>query len=463
VNGLRDVVRDGGIYALGDGVARLATLATVPVMTRTLGTAGYGAWHGVQTALNLVLVVVALGGDATFARAFAAAPDLLQRRRVTSTWLLALAAWSVLVSGALLLASDWLATVALAGIIDAASLRLALLGVPLVLLNTVCAQVLRNQIQPRAYVAWQVGAAALLAGCSLVGVIGLGLPGLFGGVVIANAVVLPLRLWSIRAMLAWCCDLALLQPMLRFALPLLPYALAAWIFAFSDRVILSHLAPDALGDYAAAAIISTMLALAGAPLALALPPRALAWHAAGEPRAAQWLGQIGGAVLPGYGALAIICGCFGRELVTVVAGSAYSAAGSAVAPLCLAVVAHLTTQVAALPFSFTGRSGALVPIAWLAAVINLVLNLIGIPSGGSTAAAWATTAAYGVLAIGYGVVGQRLWRIEWPLGRMALQVLLISGGAVGGSLLDGLASRVGCCIIALTALVVSHRWVARRS
>ncbi len=462
MSGLRDVARDGSIYGLGDGIARLMTLATVPVVTRTLGATGYGAWHGVQTALNLVMAVVALGGDAPFAREFVAARDLPQRRRVTSTWLLAVGVWSVLVVGALLLASDWLATVALAGIIDGALLRIALLGVPLALLNGLCAQVLRNQMRPRAYVAWQAGAAALLAGGSLAGVVGAGLPGLFGGVVAAGAALLPLRLWSIRAMLGWHVDRALLERMVRFALPLLPYALAAWVFAFSDRILLGHLAPEVLGDYAAAAIISGALALTGAPLALALPPRALAWHAAGEPRAARWLGQIGSTVLPGYGALAIVCGCFGRELISIVAGPGYASASIAVAPLCLAVVAHLTTQVTALPFTFTGRSGALLPIAWMAAALNLALNLIGIPLGGIAAAAWATTAAYGVLTVGYGVVGQRLWRIEWPLGRMALQATLIVGGAVGGSLPDGLAPRAAWCAAALTALAISYRRAVRQ-
>jgi hypothetical protein len=66
------------------------------------------------------------------------------------------------------------------------------------------------------------------------------------------------------------------------------------------------------------------------------------------------------------------------------------------------------------------------------------------------------------LTIGYGVVGQRLWRIEWPLGRVALQAALIGGGAVGGSALDGLAQRAAWCSAALAMLAISHRWAARR-
>ena len=57
--------------------------------------------------------------------------------------------------------------------------------------------------------------------------------------------------------------------------------------------------------------------------------------------------------------------------------------------------------------------------AWVAAVLNVALNLLLIPTFGMVGSAWAMAFAYLYLTIAYLVTSQRMWRVEYEVRRAA--------------------------------------------
>ncbi len=70
--------------------------------------------------------------------------------------------------------------------------------------------------------------------------------------------------------------------------------------------------------------------------------------------------------------------------------------------------------------------------SWMAAAINVVLNLVLIPPFGMLGAAWATAAAYVSLTVAYGITSHRLWPFAYDR-RPAVTILALTAAALLGS------------------------------
>jgi hypothetical protein len=95
--------------------------------------------------------VVILGGDSAYARFYFAARTFEERQQLTSSWIGFLGVWSVAVALVLLPFSPQIADWALTGDVRTALIAVPLVSVPIVLVNRMCAQVLRNEFRAVAF------------------------------------------------------------------------------------------------------------------------------------------------------------------------------------------------------------------------------------------------------------------------------------------------------------------------
>lgn len=421
----RRLFKDLLTYGWGEIVLKASAFLTLPLYTRLLDPADYGVWSFVTTSAALVATVVGLGGETAYSRFFHEAKTEEERQRLTSTWLAFLSAWSLGLTLLALPVMGPLAGWSLGASEHAPLFALAMLAVPIGLINGTCGQVLRNRFEARAFVLLNVVSTLLSIAASLVGafVLGLGLVGILGGALVAALAMLPVRLYTVRAMLRPRFSGALLREFLRFGLPLVPTALAYWIFAASDRLMLAKLSSvDQVGFYAVALQVTSVLNLVNVALGQAWGPYAIRMNEGSPEAASIFFGRAMTYLLVGFGLLCVLLTAFGPDVVALVAAPAFAASAAAIGPLALAMAASATTQVTALGMSLTKKTGYLAVYAWGVALLNVGLNLWLLPRWGMVGAGVSMAIAYAVLTGAYLIQSQRLLPVRYERRRAAVTI-----------------------------------------
>lgn len=420
IGSYRAVFKDILIYGSGDAIARASGLVTLPIFTRLLDTRAYGVIGFVLSAQVLLNAVVAVGSDAAYARFYFAVETVPERQAVTSTWFAFLTAWSCALTAILVPFSGSLSRAAFGTAHYRGLVLLALVSVPVTLMNNMFGQVLRNEFRARLFTVLNGATVLLSAAFGVVGVaaLGLGPNGIIGGVLVAGLVLLPVRVWTSRHMLRWRLSRELLGELIRFGAPLLPASMAFWVFELSDRVVLGKLGSlSDVGLYTVAISITSGLALLVSALGQAWAPHSLHVYQRRPEDAPAHFGQMLTYILVGFGLVSVVLTAFAPEIVSVLAPHGYHRAALAVGPLALGFVAYASVQVTAISITITKKTHYLFVYAWVAAIVNLVLNVLFVPIGGMLASAWATFASYLCLTLGYLVVSQRLMPVAYERSR----------------------------------------------
>lgn len=435
---IRKFLQDFAIYGIGDVLLKASGFLTLPIYSRYLSTEGYGAWNLVLSAVGILSAILILGGDTAYVRLFFEAKTKSEQQTITTTWFSFLALWSIVITLICILFSqsiaEWLLDDAEAALIVA----LGLLAAPVALINTMCAQALRNLFLARKFVFWNVFAAVLSIGISLFAVIalGLGVVGVLGGALLAGLIMLPIRLWTIRDLLRPTFSFPLLKQLLAYGVPIVPGSLAYWVFASSDRVVLGRFTTiEQVGLYAVANQIANMIGFFYGALGQAWVPRSIALYETNRDEATHVFGQMLTYFVVLFGLLSVGISVFASEIIGILATPEFLPAAAAVAPLALGYVAYASTQVTSLSITLKKRTIYLTIFSWAAALINVGLNVVFIPQFGMLAAAWSTAFAYGFLTIAYLIVSQRLWFIHYEKRRAIIAVGLSVAFSIGASLL----------------------------
>jgi O-antigen/teichoic acid export membrane protein len=460
---LRRLSRDFAVYGLGEIVIKAFSLISLPVYTHVFNPAEFGILSYVTTLGGLLGAVLVLGGDSAYARFFFEARTVERRQLITSTWIGFLAVWSIAIS---LLILPFAGMIAESSLADRATTPLfvaMLLAGPVSLVNRMCAQVLRNEFRPAAYTVLNIAGTVLLVGFAVTAVVGLhmGLLGVLIGTLVAELVMLPVRLWTARSMFRFRFSLSLLRQLLGFGIPLVPTSLAYWVFLTSDRLILGKLSTlEQLGLYSVANSLVGLATIAISAFGQAWTPHAIQLYEDAREAAPVIYGRVMTYLLAGFGLLAVGVTVFGPELLRLLTPSEYQGAAGAIAPLAIAMVAMASTQITAGGISLTKRTHYLAVLTWLTAVVNVLLNLVLDAPFGMLGAAWATTVAYVSLTLLYLVTSQRLWPVAYEIRRSATLIALIStfslaaGFLPSGFQLEALALKVAYCLGFIAAAFV---------
>lgn len=428
--GARPLVSHFGLYAVGTGVVAAAGLIVVPIYARVLGPSAYGAYEAIATLVQFMTAVLILGLDSALAMTMHR--NGADRRTLVVSALVIAASAGIAAAILFGIAAPMLATAVLRD--DAATTPLAVGAVAIApgVVYAVASAALRNALVPgafvRAAVAYSVtlagvGAGAVLLGAGTTGAaLGLACGATAGAAVAVASLRMPLTLRAASR--------GSVGSLLAIGVPIVPAAIFAWIIAAGDRLILVALTDTTqVGLYAAAvkvALGAGLLVSAGTlawtPFALSIQNRLTA-------------PQSYAAALHAYIALAaavlVAVSPFSGALVTLIAGPEYRSAASVVWLLLAGTLAYGAYLVMLIGVQLARRPWIVSVTTGLAAVVNVVGNLLLIPHLGFYGAGVATLVAYVISAAALFVAAQRVHRLPYrTLGIAIVATVALSVAAV---------------------------------
>lgn len=441
---MRRLGRHSAVYGLGGIVSRVLAVFLLPLYTRYLDTADLGA-VGLVVALSAVLVtILRLGISSAFFRFYFDSKDPARRRLVvrTSFWFTMASATAGLIAGVLL--AEPIAD--LLGLDDANLVRAGFVGIWAQMNYEQLTSLFRAEERSTAFVlaslaniAVTIGATVLLVVVWEQGALGV-IVGNVTGTLAVYLALLAVHREQLGLELSW----PLLREMNRFGVPLVPAALALIVVNFSDRFFLVHLASlEEVGLYEIGVRIASAMVLLLTAFRMAWP--AFAYSIEEDAEAKRTYAFVLTYLVVVASWLALALGLLAPWLVRLLATPEFYEGQRVVAPLAFGGMAYAAYIVMAIGVGRAKRTQFNWAIAGLAAVVNVVLNVILIPPYGMQGAAYATVAAYAVMFVAMTWYAQRVFPVPYQWRRV-----LTAAGAAVGSLLLGKAVGGLLAALALT-------------
>jgi O-antigen/teichoic acid export membrane protein len=431
------LARHSAVYGLGGLVARILAVVLLPLYTRHLTRADYGA-IGTLIALTSVLVVLLrLGTQSAFFRFYFDSRDPKERLVVVRTafWFTMTMATLGLVVG-IAFASP--ISHALFGTGSRADLvTAAFVGLWAQMNYAQLASLFRVEERSTAFVIASLTNVLVTVVATVILVVPLDegalgvIVGNFTGTLVVYLGVLSYR----REQLGLQFDWQLFKRMEHFGLPLVPSAIALWAINFVDRFFLNRLSGVAeTGLYFLAVQVSSVIVFLLMAFRLAWP--AFAYSIEDDQEAKRTYPYVLTYLLFICSWLSLALGLLAPWIVHVLATPKFYGGARAVALLCFASTAYAGYAVVVIGVGRARQTRFNWIVTGTAAILNIVLNIVLIPPYGQIGAAIATLAAYALMFLGMTWNAQRLFPVPYQWRRVTTLVALAVALTVLGKLAD---------------------------
>jgi len=292
--------------------------------------------------------------------------------------------------------------------------------------------------------------AVLTAACCLYGVVvrRAGALGMMEGKLVAAVITFLIAAWSMRAFLAARFQWRFVRESLGFGLPLIPHLVMASGLIVADRFILGYYRDlSEVGIYSLAYTFGMVMYLVTQSLSQAWLP--MFFELANEKENRQLLGRI----CSGLAVLLVALACLGIQLsppfIHIALDYRYHSAARIVPLVVMGYLFHALFSLFDLSILQAKRTVSVFLISLVAFAVNLVLNFAMIPRWGMYGAAWATTIAYGVEAVGAFLLAQSFFPLPYRMPGI-LAALAVAGGALWLTQLGGTPGWQGCLLVLST-------------
>ena len=418
---LRRLAGTGAAYTAASVISKLIAVALLPLYTRFLTPADYGAAEVMFAAVVAMSIVVRLGVIEALLRFYYQAGE--EPREVTRTSFATLF-WTSTAVALVLLPFAGPLSEALLGQPEADLARIAIGGLWVLTLSEYLLTLFRLDEQARTFfivtmlsVLLTIPVTVVLVVFLELGAIGL-LAGSYGtGLVI----VIGLIIWH-RRRLALVPDPGLLRRMLRFGLPTMPAELSLYSLSFIDRILVARLLGLAeAGFYALAVKIAQSVNVLVRGFQLAFPPLAYSITDDDEARQAYSVIVTWFAVLMAFVVSAVWL--VAPWIVRIFAAPDYFPAQEAVGPVAAGTALYALYMVLLVVLGRTGRTEFNFPATLAGVGVNIALNVILLPKLGILGAGVSLAVSYLVVLVLMYVFTQRLFPVPYEWGRLAKALL----------------------------------------
>ncbi len=442
---LRRLATTGAAYTAASILSKVIAVALLPLYTRHLTLADYGAAEVMFAAVVSASIVVRLGMIEALLRFYYRREEDPDRVVATS-----FAALFWVTSAVALIALPF------AGQISEALLKESSPGLAQISIGGLWALTMfeylltlfRLEERARAFFVTTIFNVLVTIGLTVVLVVGEGegarglLLGSYasGGAFVLGLIIVHRRRLSLRF------DPALLRRLFRFGLPTMPAELSLYLLNFVDRIIIVRTIglPQA-GLYSLAVKFAQAVNVLVRGFQLAWPPLAYSIRDDGEAR------RTYAAVVTWFvaGCAFVVTGMWllSRWIVRALAAPAFFDSYKAIGLISVAVTLYALYLVLVVILGRTGRTGFNFPAAIAALIANVGLNLLLVPPLGIVGAGIALVVSYLVVLVLMYVFTQRLFPVPYQWGRLTritvISALLVGGGelAMPTSGFAGLAGR----------------------
>ncbi len=450
---LKRLVTTGAAYQFGDIVAKGIALVTIPLYTRHISPAGYGAANSLLTAVILASIFLRVGVGEAFIRFYFDDDDPGRRERIART-ATATVAWTTSVASVIAVVFAGSLSRLLLGIDDPLLIDCAVVGLwAFTNLEMAYAQ-LRVDERARAYV-YASGANVALTVTFTVALVvfaGQGARGLLLGNFGASALVVLGLWWVLRRRFSLRARVADLRAMLRFGLPTVPADASVYALQVADRFyIYRSYSHAAAGDYSVALQFATVVFVIVRGFQYAWPP--LAYSIDSDAEASRLYAIVTTYFVLATGIVVAGVALLGRWIVRLLAAPQYFGAHAALPWLALAWTLYGLYQVMIV---ITGRARVTqrnLPAAGAGLLVNIALLLVLVPHGGAglgiAGAGIALCGSYVAMLLIMHLLTRRLFAVAFEWRRLAQAVAILAGVAVSGELLLPSSGFAGIALRAL--------------
>lgn len=424
---LRRLATTGAAYTASSVVSKLIAVALLPLYTRHLERADYGAAEVLFATVVALSIIVRLGIIEALLRFYYRFDDEHERRAVVASSFVFLVLASTI--GALVAA-------ALAGplsevLLDHRDTELVLIAVGGLWIFTnyeLLMALFRLDERARSYFAASLANVLLTVVLTvwLVVVEDEGARGLLLGNFGGSAAILVVLLWVHRSRLVVRPSGPLLGRMLRFGLPTMPAELSLYALNFIDRIMLVRFVGLAeAGLYSLAVKFSQVVTVLVRAFNLAWPP--LAYSIREDRDAKRAYAYIVTYFLLLATVVVLALSLEARWVARALAAPAFFESYKAVPLVSIGATLYALYMVLAVIVGRVGRTGLNFPVTGAAAAVNVGLNLALVPPYGLVGAGIALVGSYLVMLTLLYAVTHRLFPVPFQWGRM-LRIVSIAGG-----------------------------------
>jgi O-antigen/teichoic acid export membrane protein len=431
------LAQHSAIYGLGGLVSRFVALLLLPLYTRYLTPADYGAVETLVALAAILATLLRLGIASAFFRFYFDSADPTHRLRVvrTSFWFTMAMATIGLVAGLLLAdaISEWLFDTD-----DRATLVRAAFVLLWAQMNyEQMTSLFRAEERAVAFTVATLANLAITVAATVLFVVVLdwGATGVVVGNFTGTLVVYVSLLAYRREQLGLTLDRPLLRSMNRFGLPLVPSMLSLWMLNFGDRFFLLKLADASeVGVYSIGSrIASAMVLLLAAFRAAWL---AFAYSIEDDDRAKRAYSFVLTYLVFVASWAALALSLLSPWLVQWLTTPAFYDASDVIAYLCFGAVALGGFNVVSIALGRTKRTQFNWIATGTAAGVSVVLNVLLIPHYGIIGAGIANACAFTVMFLVITWWSQRVFWVPYQWRRVVTVVVVAVGLTVLGKALD---------------------------
>jgi O-antigen/teichoic acid export membrane protein len=462
----------GAAYQFGDILAKAIALVTIPLYTRYVPRAGYGAATSLLTAVILASIFLRVGVGEAFIRFYFDDSDAARRARIARV-ATATVAWTTTLAAVAALALAAPISQLLLGFRDPLLIDCAVLGLwAFTNLEMAYAQLrVDERVRPYVYASGANVAMTVTFTVALVVFAHQGARGLLLGNFTASALVVLGLWWTLRARISLRPPLGRwaakdLRAMLRFGLPTVPADASVYALQVADRFYLYRGYSHArAGDYSIALQFATVVFVFVRGFQYAWPP--LAYSIRSDAEASRLYALVTTYYVLATGVVVAAVALLGRWIVRLLAAPQFFGAHAPLPWLALAWMLYGLYQVMIV---ITGRARATmrnVPAAGVGLGVNIALLVWLVPRAGAglgiAGAGIALCGAYVAMLIVMHLLTRRLFAVEFQWRRLAHLALLLGAVATSGELLlprsgfAGLALRLAWLAL-IPALLVATRF-----
>jgi O-antigen/teichoic acid export membrane protein len=441
---LRRLATTGAAYTAASILSKVIAVALLPLYTRYLSPADYGAAEVMFAAVVSASIIVRFGLIEAVLRFYY--QDDEQPREVVASSFAALF-WASTIAALILLPFAGPLSEALLDRPAAELARISIAGLWVLTMSEFLLTLFRLEERARAYFVTTILNVLATIAATVVLVVGLddGARGLLlasygvGAATVLVLIALQWRSLSLRF------DRALLRRLFRFGLPTMPAEVSLYALNFVDRIIIVRSVGLAeAGLYSLAVKFAQAVNVIVRGFQLAWPPLAYSIRDDGEARRAY--ATIVTLFVAGCAFVVTGMWLFSRWIVRLLAAPEFFASYKAVGLISTAVTLYALYLVLVVILGRTGRTEFNLPATLAALVANVALNLLLVPSLGIVGAGLALVASYVVVLVLMYAFTQRLFPVPYEWGRLA-KVTLAAAALVGlGELVmptSGLAGFLG--------------------
>ena len=425
---LRQLGNDSLIYGLGGTMAKGVSFLLLPIYTRMFSPAEYGAIEMLAVVTSFVSTVLVMGMDS--AQSFFFFEEKANGKAAQVRVVSAILQWRLIWGGGIVAIATVMAPLLSAWLFNGALtwhyFALAFFGAFFSQIMGQCIDLFRLLYRPWPYVLILFAYAVSSAACVLVLVLvyDQGILGYFLGAALAAFVIGCLSLYLVREYLDFTGIFVSWWPrVVRFGLPLLPAGLAFSIMSMGDRWFIQHYHGDAaLGVYAVGAKFALLITLAVETFRKAWWPIAMdAMHCDDGAETFRMIARL----YMGIGMAGLVQLTFiSPWLVDWLAAPEYRTAWLLVGVLTWQSVFYGFYMVVSAGIFKAEKTYLAMYLMIGAALFNVALNFLLVPTFGGMGAAIATAIAYAAWIGASMLVSERLWRVEFPAKLIVSQVCI---------------------------------------